>query len=450
MVAFPQDYSKPIEKPKQLERLGLLLPYQLKWVGDNSRFKIGLWARQCGKSFATVAESVIDCHARKTKWVILSVGERQALEWMAKAKSICKAFGIALKRYHEDRESYESVLTQSKITFPNGSEIIAIPANPDTARGYTANLVLDEFAYHERPNEIWRAIYPSITNQFAGQLKLRIVSTPNGIGNKFYDLWHRNDQYSKHKVDIYQAQQDGLPVNVEELRAGLDDPEGWAQDYLCEFLDSSAVLLPYETIAACESHSCLEACDPNYWADNSDTNLVLGIDFARSQHLSVCWASEVVGDISMTREVLEMQCMSTPSQVEMLRPRINKATRVCLDYTGPGVGLGDYLVEEFGEYNPDKHLYGKVELMTFTNASKVELFSKLRMAFESRNVRIPVSRKIREDLHSVHRVSLTGGGVTYRAPFTKDSHADRCTALALCNRAANQIGRFAAYTAEVV
>ena len=60
------------------------------------------------------------------------------------------------------------------------------------------------------------------------------------------------------------------------------------------------------------------------------------------------------------------------------------------------------------------------------------------MAFEKRNLRVPVSRSIREDLHSINRVSTPTGQITYRAPHSPDGHADRCTALALALRAAEQ------------
>ena len=33
---------------------------------------------------------------------------------------------------------------------------------------------------------------------------------------------------------------------------------------------------------------------------------------------------------------------------------------MCLDYTGSGVGLGDYLVDEFGEYKPAADRFGKL------------------------------------------------------------------------------------------
>jgi phage FluMu gp28-like protein len=142
-----------------------------------------------------------------------------------------------------------------------------------------------------------------------------------------------------------------------------------------------------------------------------------------------------LGDVQQTVEVLEMNRTATSEQVERLRPRIRQARRVCLDYTGPGVGLGDYLAKEFGEYDPARHKFGKIELCHFSNTLKLEIFSKLRMAFEKRELRVPVNRMIREDLHSLNRVTTATGQITYRAPHSADGHADRCTALALALRA---------------
>lgn len=245
--------------------------------------------------------------------------------------------------------------------------------------------------------------------------------------------------WSCHRVTIHDAIAQGLPVNAEELRLALDDPEGWAQEFECEFMDTASVLLPYELIATCESPECTENCPPEFWLTRPANPVFVGIDFARSKDLTVCWSAELIaGKILMTREVLTLRGLSTPAQLEILRPRIRAAARVCFDYTGPGVGLGDLLVESregFGEYDPDHHKFGKIELVKFTNEKKVDVFSKLRMAFENKTVFVPGTRAVREDLHSVCRVALAGGGVTYRAPHSAEGHADRTTALALCERA---------------
>lgn len=196
-----------------------------------------------------------------------------------------------------------------------------------------------------------------------------------------------------------------------------------------------AVLLPYELIATCESEEATAAVPAEYWQTTPPFPIDMGIDFGRRHDLTVCWSNASLGDVAQTVEVLELANMSTPDQVELLRLRLQRARRVCLDYTGAGIGMGDYLVKEFGQWNPDKHEYGKIELCTFSNTLKVEIFSKLRMAFEKRSLRVPVNRAVREDLHSVNRVSSDTGGITYRAPRGAGGHADRCTALALALRA---------------
>ena len=74
------------------------LVYQRAWLADKARFKIGMFARQTGKTFTTCAEIVDDCiqaeiRGERTRWVILSRGERQAAEAMDEAiKPFSKAF----------------------------------------------------------------------------------------------------------------------------------------------------------------------------------------------------------------------------------------------------------------------------------------------------------------------------------------------------------------------
>ena len=123
-----------------------------------------------------------------------------------------------------------------------------------------------------------------------------------------------------------------------------------------------------------------------------------------------------------------MRKTPTPAQIEALRPRVRLARKVCVDYTGAGIGLGDALMQEFGSH--------KVELCSFTAPFKEEIFIKLRAAFERRSIFIPKTNDIREDLHSLHRVVSNSGQISFRAARTADGHSDRCTALALAVRAA--------------
>src|SRR5687768_16712301 len=178
----------------KFKRLGLL-SYQSAFAANSSRFKIGLWARQTGKDHTATAEAVLDClHNPGTTWIIVAASERQALESLIKAKEWDNSLQFRIDEYNETPANvpYSIARTAStEIKWSNGSRLIALPANPSTIRGYSANLILTEFAFHENPDAIWRAIYPAISNPLrGGTKKLRIISTPNGLNNKFAHLWH--------------------------------------------------------------------------------------------------------------------------------------------------------------------------------------------------------------------------------------------------------------------
>ena len=224
-----------------------LHPYQKRWIEDRSRFRIGMFARQTGKTFTTTLDIVDDCfrawmQSRRVTWVILSRGERQAREAMREAmregvRRHAQAYGMALDEISRDFRAEDGTTYKDlEITLPGGSRVIGLPANPDTARGYSANVFLDEFAWHAKSREIWGALFPVIS---AGH-RITITSTPNGKGNKFHDLMTGADGvWSRHRVDIYQAVADGLPRDVGELHDGLGDDDLWRQEFELEWLDEA-------------------------------------------------------------------------------------------------------------------------------------------------------------------------------------------------------------------
>lgn len=453
---------KKIITPKSI-----LLPYQRAWVDDRSRFKAGVWSRQTGKDFSSADEIVEDClQTAKCPWLIAAPSERQSLETLNKVKEWTEAYHLAIADATETRESNhpQALLRSSEIIFENGSRVVAVPGKPDTVRGFSANVLLTEFAFFEQPALTWRAILPSITNPLrGGEKKVRLISTPAGKGDIFHKIVsenyrgpgaeittpldpNRRMKWSIHRITIWDAVKAGLPVDPEQLREALDDPDGWKQEFECEFLDGSNVLLPYDVIAQAESAEAQEFCDPAFWDVRSGNRVVLGIDFGRTNDPTVCYSLEQVGDVLWTREVLAERGMSTPDQETMLTKRIARADRVCFDYTGPGIGLGDYLVKQHGEWNPAKHLFGKIELCTFTAGFKREIFPKLRRAFEAPvKLRVPVSIAVREDLHAMKQI-VRNGEYSYAAPRTAEGHSDRCTALALALRAAGS-GASGSFTA---
>lgn len=406
----------------------ILFDYQKKWLADNSRFKVAMFARQTGKTFTTTLEIVLDClqteaKGERTRWVILSRGERQAKEAINEGvKRHMEAMGVACNVLEVP---FNATLNALEVVFPNGSKITALPANPDTARGFSANVFLDEFAFHADSREIWKALFPVIS---AGW-KLRVVSTPNGKGNKFYELMTdlANTEWSRHTVDIYQAVADGLPRNVEQLKKGLNDEDAWAQEFELQWLDEASSWLSYDLIDSVEhAHAGL----PELYSGNP---CFVGMDIAVRGDLTVIWVLELVGDILWTREIITLKRTALRHQLDELSAVMKRYNVIAcyLDQTG----MGEKMVED-AQY---KHGTECVQGVLFNVATKLNMATVGKNAFEDRKIRIPQGDSdLREDLHKLKKITGSTGQPRFVAESDSKGHADRTWACFLALLAANE------------
>lgn len=408
-------------QPKQTPKtpIDFLLPYQRKFALDDSRFKIANWSRQVGKSTATAEEAVRDAitNVVPQDWICLSAGERQSGEWLSKAKQWAECYGIwAQGTPYEDLTKYTD--NASEIIFGRGSRIIALPANPKTARGYSANLVLDEFAWHERPDEIYAAIYPSISNPLKGLKKVRVVSTPNGRNNMFYRLFTDIDNnYSKSLITIYDATKQGLQFDVNELRKGVPDNDMWEQEYLCIFNDTYSVLLSYEIITEAERDEHNTPYIP------PGTPLYIGIDVGRKRDKTSIVTLADLDGLLVIVDVIDLDNMPYDDQLKVIMDKaVGNVQGVAIDATGIGSGLAESLANKLG---------GICEPVTFNNTNKNEMCAQLKRVFESRQIIIPSGARYRDDLHSITKKVSPGGTITYTAARTSDGHSDFASALML-------------------
>lgn len=419
--------------------------YQRRWFMDRSRFKIGMFARQTGKTFTTSLELVDDSFETeaaggRARWVILSRGERQAREAMEEGvKKHARAYNLALTELEYGFRGEDGTLYNAlEVTLPGGSRITALPANPDTARGFSANVFLDEFAFHKDSRAIWGALFPVISKP---GLKLRITSTPNGKGNKFYDLMTATDTvWSRHTVDIYEAVKGGLERDIEMLRAGISDPDLWAQEYELKWLDEASAWLSYELISGVESDACIlgelsggtGTVSPAYQGGPC----YIGVDIAARNDLFVIWVLEQVGDVLWTREIIERRRIKFAEQDWLLDEvfRRYRVLRDCMDQTG----MGEKPVEDAQR----RHGTSRVEGVLFTAANKLSMATIGKEAFEDRRVRIPEGRPLlRADLHSLKKESGPTGTPRFVVEDEgQSSHADRAWACFLALSAAKNPG----------
>ncbi len=406
----------------------LFYKYQRRWIAEQARFKIGMFARQTGKTFGTTFEVAEDCQLAdldggRTRWVILSRGERQAKEAMEEGvKRHAQALGSIVKAYEQDYRTDGATYRAMEVEYPKGSRITALPANPDTARGFSANVFLDEFAFHQDSRKIWTALFPVIS---AGW-KLRVVSTPNGKGNKFYDLMTGDDPlWYRQTCDIYQAVADGLPRNIDELRMGIADDDAWAQEYELKWLDEASAWLSYELISSCEHE---EAGNPDAYQGGP---VYVGVDIGARNDLFVIVVLEQVGDVLWTREIIARRRITFAEQDWLLDNVFSRyrVVRCCMDQTGMGEKPVEDARRKHGEY--------RVEGVLFTVANKIVMATRGKEKFEDRGIRIPMGdQPLRADLHKLQRVTGPTGTPRFVAESDSAGHADRTWACFLAVNAA--------------
>ncbi len=416
--------SKATE-PARPKSLVPLLDYQREDVDSEARLRWSCWARQTGKSFTKSLRRILRGLHRHRTQVFLSAGERQSRELMQKARQHCQALKIAAD-YYDNRFFKDLSIKQLEIVLPGGVRIIGLPANPQTARGFTGDVLLDEFAMHAFDREIWAAMFPTLLR---GDGELDVASTPKGRSNVFHQL-RDNERFSTSVVTLPEAISQGLDVDAEEIRTAMGDDELYRQEFLCEFLDEATAFLTYDQIAGCVEpalvlHDSVDALK------REPRELFAGVDVGRVRDLTVIWVLAHDRDVLRTMAIFELSNAPFRVQLDLISELLSmrKVRRCCIDAGGLGMQLAEQAVERYGGH--------RVEALTFTSALKSQVASALRIAVEGQRIRIPNDERIRNDWHSVERTVTGSGHFRLSAPRQEGSHADRFWAAALAVHAAD-------------
>jgi phage FluMu gp28-like protein len=434
------------------ERNTLLLPFQAKWVQDESRLKLMEKARQIGLSWST-AYKLVSKKSLTTARLDAWISSRDDLQARLLIED-CKAFANVLQAGAEDlgeRVIDEDGHSAYVLKLANGLRIHSMSSNPDAQAGKRGDRVLDEFALHPDPRKLYAIAYPGIT--WGGSME--IISTHRGSGNFFAQLVKEIKEggnkkgVSLHTITLQDALDDGflfklqtkLPEDDQRMemdeadyfnfiRAGCADEESFQQEYMCQPADDASAFLPYELIDG--------VCYPygeRWETDLADAKGVLyvGVDIGREHDFTVIWVLERLGDVLYTRRKIELRAMPFDQQEAHLYPilALPQTRRCCIDRTGIGRQFAERARQKFGHY--------KVEEINFTPASKEEMAVPVRMAMEDKKVRIPRSDALIADLRSIRR-EPTQTGIRFAADKGKNGHADRFWALALALHAGKQTG----------
>ena len=420
------------------------LPYQIRWLKDQSPIKIWEKSRRIGATYVQAYEDVRE--AAQNKWDVWfsSADESAAREYILYCAKWAKLFdkaanylGVVVLDSDKDIKAYV-------VTFANGRRINALSSNPKAFRSKGGKVILDEFAWHEDAGALWAAARPCITWGFP----LRILSTHNGTNCRYYKFIESVNNgklnWSHHITKIQLAVDEGLVDKIlgrkatdeekeqwlKEQRENCFDENTWLQEYCCIPVDEASAFITYEMLSACERDDILwEGTVP---VSTSMGDLYGGMDIGRKKDLSVIWLIEKLGHVKYTRFVKVMEKAPFSVQREVLfeilkHPRVR---RFCIDATGIGMQLSEEAQDAFGKY--------KIEAVTFTNTVKEDLCYGLKNSIEDRLLYIPADFEIREDFHSIRKITTSSGNIRFDVAASEArGHADRFWACALANHAAS-------------
>src|SRR6266852_7496900 len=196
------------------EPLSILLPYQRRWIADQSQVKVSEKSRRIGITWTEAADRALGAattgRAGIDGWYI-GYNKDMALEFIEAAAQWARRFNRAAAAIEEVAiEDERASILAYRIRFASGHKIVALSSRPSNLRGKQGRAVIDEAAFHDNLPELMKA---AMAFTMWGGL-VRVISPHNGAENPFNELV--NDiragrrPFSLHRVTLDDAIGEGL------------------------------------------------------------------------------------------------------------------------------------------------------------------------------------------------------------------------------------------------
>jgi phage FluMu gp28-like protein len=438
-----------------------LRPYQQDaYSNRRNGIECWIWGRQTGKSYTLAAWAIDRMVSRPGRLItVLSNSFTNGVEFNQKCAEISRLYARVVEERAGVRLQFETLSDEIRLERLGAvSRVKVLAANPRTARGFSGDLILDEFAFHEDGDAIWEAAEPILAAN--PDYLCRVASTPNGRQNTFYRLAtggviptrvvRRSDAFLQGLIIAHPVTR--KPITPEEARALAPDKRAYDQNYECVFGSENMALLTQQLISEAEDPSCGVVCDDR-WSEQalayfgkpanphsvtSKRNLYIGVDVGRSEDLTVITVVEKLSSCFVLRALLRLRNMRLPEQQEhleraLLSPCFASAQ---IDMSGLGLGLFEYTHRRFGERVRGLNFSSLIALDPLAKDSpKVKVPESLALTllhqYEEKRIRQPVDNLLREDLRKPERIVTSEGRTSIFAPHTRNGHADHFWSLAL-------------------
>jgi phage FluMu gp28-like protein len=397
-------------------------------MADNSRVRVAEKSRRIGLTWTCACESVIDAaktNGRDTSFV--TYNQDAGVEFIRDCAMFARSFGLVFTGDERIVEDEDRDILVGSIKFASGHRIVALSSRPTNLRGRRGNTVLDEFAFHDQPEELLKAAMATL---MWGDGRVSIVSTHNGVESHFnriiQDIHAGKLPYSLHRIDIDTAIAQGLVERIFLSRGvpyhGQESIDEWRSQVFAEYGDDADEELRCIPARSGGTYIAQNLVDrqmyraPVYrlevhkdfamWTEDArvahvsewlktldgtladlpkNRNHFFGQDFGRVSDRSVI----VIGylDQDMTRMVpcaIEMLRVPYEQQKQVLFhvvDRLPQFYRGALDATGNGGYLAEVAMQRYGE--------DRIEQVNMTDKWYSENLPPLRSAFEDAMIKIP-------------------------------------------------------------
>lgn len=191
---------------------GVLLPYQKRWVADQSSIKVAEKSRRIGLSWAEACASVLEAaRTSGSSTIYVSYNFDMTENFIKDCAFWSKHFHLAASEIEQLVLAHgdDDVLTY-QIRFASGHSIKALSGKPNNIRGKQARVIIDEAAFCADLDELLKSSIALL--MWGGQI--RVISTHNGVDNPFNALVQQiksgEKNYSLHTTTIDDALDEGL------------------------------------------------------------------------------------------------------------------------------------------------------------------------------------------------------------------------------------------------
>lgn len=228
------NFSVPKEKRGKsgslLDLLGFL-PYQRDILHCPKRFVFVNKARQIRISF-TMAVWAIMKAMQGENVVYISRTEDHGAAWMADYVARI----VHLLESERAAEEGTSIVPMARMLNLSakftaefgGATIKCMTSSPKSAQGFTAHVILDEFAHHDDQEALYASLIPMTTQGY----DLRIITTPNTVQDYAWQVKLKAEDdpaWGVFNIDIHQAIEEGIigkdgePLDVYEILSSQNE-----------------------------------------------------------------------------------------------------------------------------------------------------------------------------------------------------------------------------------